>query len=104
MKRQFSHDRWERTRAQGMAKFVVLRGLLFGGVMSLFLLVLAFRIERRIRDLGLVSGQELVALTDHLRINAVAYGLAAGLVGGLMTWWLSEVAYRRQKRRAETVV
>ena len=105
MNGRFSADRWERTRVEGMAKFILLRGLvLFGGVMSLFLLVLQLRIEGRIRGLGLVPTPELAMLTHRLEINAVVYGLAAGLVWGVLTWWLSEASYRRQKRRAKTVV
>jgi hypothetical protein len=101
----FSADRWERTRLEGMAKFILLRGLvLFGGVVSLFLLVLQLRIEGRIRGLGLMSTPELAMLTHRLEIDAVVYGLAAGLVWGVLTWWLSEASYRRQKRRAKTVV
>jgi hypothetical protein len=104
MKGLFSADRWERTRAEGMAKFVLLKGLvLFGGIASLVFLVLTFRNVRRIRDLGLVSAPELVGLTHRLEINAVAYGLAAGLVWGLVTWWVSEATYRRLKRRPDTV-
>ena len=105
MERLFSTERWERTRAEGMAKFVLLKGLvLFGGITSLFLLVLTLRNVARVRDLGLVSAPELMELTHRLRIHAVAYGLAAGLFWGVLTWWLSEASYRRQKRRAKTVV
>jgi hypothetical protein len=86
-----------------MAKFVLLKGLvLFGGIWSLFLLVLTHRNEAKIRDLGVMSAPELMELTSRLRIHAVAYGLAAGLVWGLATWWLSEATYRRLKRRAVT--
>jgi hypothetical protein len=88
-----------------MAKFVLLRGLvLFGGITSLFFLVVTFRNVGRIRDIGLLSAPELVELTHRLEIDAVEYGLAAGLVWGVVTWWLSETTYRRLKRRADPVV
>ncbi len=105
MKGRFRADHWERTRAEGMAKFVLLKGLvLMGGTMSLFFLVVTFRNVGRIRDAGLISEPALVELTHQLQIFSVACGLAAGLAGGVVTWWLSEAAYRRLKRRIDPVV
>lgn len=105
MKGGFRADHWERTRAEGMAKFVLLKGLvLMGGIMSLFFLVVTFRNVGRIRDAGLISAPALVELTHHLQIISVACGLAGALVGGVVAWWLSEAAYRRRKRRLAPVV
>jgi hypothetical protein len=81
---QWILQRWPAIRAQGFARFLLLRGLLtWGGVMFALIAIMT------VATLG----------TDHPRLPMLL-GLGAALcaVGGLfwgaMTWWINERLYR----------
>jgi hypothetical protein len=82
---------WESLRSRGMARFVLLYGMLGFGA---FLFVLSSGVTLLAWP-GSPAGA--VGLLIQLAVCAAA-SLAGGLLAGLLTWWLEDGIYQRMKK------
>jgi hypothetical protein len=86
-RRRLEHlQRWERERAKGKARFVILTALLWSALM-----------------IGALSLAELYfeGTLDGLRLKTrVIYYLIAGPIVGLVLWWINEGRYKNARIEA----
>lgn len=86
---QKQRAKWERTRAKGMWRFVLLSGVLFwGGLVIIFWSIYRYLV----RGLGFL---------DELSFTVPIF-LAAGFVFGLTTWLIAEHKYRKSSSNASS--
>ena len=83
---------WEKIRAGGLGRFLLRYGLLLSGGLF-FIVPLVMTIVDWLRS----PGRRIEDLVVRLLAAAVVC-LAAGLVNGLVTWWMEEGIYQRKYR------
>jgi hypothetical protein len=82
---------WESLRSRGMARFVLLYGMLGFGA---FLFVLSASLT----ILVWLRSPAALAVLQQLLLFAALLSLAGGLLAGLLTWWLEDGIYQRMKK------